>query len=62
MPTRGIVFSATGARHIAAGLAAAERSLAFNHIPPLLFCSSPPALGACMGQTVHYASDNTHLG
>jgi len=42
--SRGIIYSATGARFIGEAVVSAQSSLRYNHVPHLIFCdSAPPA-------------------
>jgi hypothetical protein len=42
-PSRGIIYSATGATYIAEAIASAASSLRFNRLPHLIFCDTLPA-------------------
>jgi hypothetical protein len=58
--SRGILFSAAGTRYVAAAVAAAERSLRFNDVPHLIFCSEPPAVATRAGIELFTPSTNPH--
>lgn len=60
MLNRGIVLSASGDRHIAAGVAAAERSMALNRLPHMLFCSEPPSRASAARIELFSPSQNPH--
>jgi hypothetical protein len=43
MPSRGIIYSASGERFIAEAMASARSSLRFNRVPHFVYCDRPPA-------------------
>src|SRR5262249_25412408 len=57
---RGIIFSATGERYIAAAFKAAERSACFNPVPHTIFCSNSVDVSGI--QTIPFkTSGNPHI-
>jgi hypothetical protein len=54
------MFSAAGARYVAAAVAAAERSLALNHVPHVVFCSEPPVAVTSAQVELFSPSSNPH--
>ena len=42
IPSKGIVYSATGDRCLTEAITSAQSSLRFNHLPHLIFCDQAP--------------------
>lgn len=56
MPSRGIVYSATGARYIAEAIVSAGSSLRFNNVPHIIYCDDVLVQPRSDIQFEHFAS------
>jgi hypothetical protein len=58
---RGIIFSATGNRYVAAAIKAAERSARLNPVPHAIFCSHPSNEPAALQTIPFETSGNPYI-